>query len=141
MKQTKFKKPYIKIKGVLKVNISGLNYKKPQKGVYLIRNKENKRIYYIGKSNSTLYKTILRHFQIWKDRTQERFTYDYSKFEVKVYYCTTEKQTNALEKLYINLYKPLDNLENKFKKIESEIYLNELADKAKNAPIIEDAPF
>lgn len=141
MKQTKFKRPYKEIKDKLKVNIAGLNYKKAQKGVYIIRSKGNKNIYYVGKSNSTLYKTILHHFQRWRDRTQERFVYNWENYEVKVYFTSSEKQTNALEQYFIQIYKPKDNLDNKFKRFANDQYLNELADKAKKAEIIEEDPF
>ena len=79
-------------------------------GVYLI--KENGKIVYVGFSGYNLYKTMYRHFQRWRHKTQEVVSYrddmkskDYT---VRIVFCTT-KQAAALEKALIKKHRPRDN--------------------------------
>ena len=79
-------------------------------GVYII--KENNKIVYIGQSGSNLYRTILRHFQSWNDRTQARVTYinklSKNKYKVRVVFVPPNKALQ-LERDLIAKYKPRDN--------------------------------
>jgi excinuclease UvrABC nuclease subunit len=79
-------------------------------GVYLI--KENGVIVYVGFSGYNIYKTMYRHFQSWRHKTQEVVSYksrmSYKEYSVRVVYCTA-KQAAALEKALIKKHKPRDN--------------------------------
>jgi excinuclease UvrABC nuclease subunit len=76
-------------------------------GCYII--KKNNDIFYIGRSGSNLYKTIIRHFQDWKDNTQIRVTYPQSlNYTIRVVLCTPI-QSLILEKALILKHKPKDN--------------------------------
>jgi Uri superfamily endonuclease len=85
-----------------------LDYTKRQNGVYLI--KYNGEIVYIGYSAGSLYKTITRHFQSWKDRTQTRVTYPQNEaYKVRVVFTRTGSQAAELERALILKYRPRDN--------------------------------
>jgi len=85
-----------------------LDHSKRQNGVYLI--KYNGQIVYIGYSAGSLYKTITRHFQSWKDKNQVRVTYPQSEsYKVRVVYTRTGSQAAELERALILKYRPKDN--------------------------------
>lgn len=85
-----------------------LNHAKRQNGVYLI--KYNDAIVYIGYSAGSLYKTITRHFQSWKDRSQTRVTYPQNEaYKVRVVFTRTGSQAAELERALILKYRPKDN--------------------------------
>lgn len=91
-----------------KTNIAHLSKKK---GVYFIY--EGSKLVYIGHSRYNLYKTILRHFQEWKDQAQPtRVTYVRkklrNKYSVKVY-LTTAADAPILEEKLILKHRPRDN--------------------------------
>lgn len=77
-------------------------------GVYLIYNDTELR--YIGYSGTDVYKTMYRHFQSWKDKTQVRVTYKNIKYvKCRIVYCNNSKQAEELERALIVKYKPIDN--------------------------------
>lgn len=85
-----------------------LDYRKRQNGVYLIKYKG--KIVYIGYSAGSLYKTITRHFQSWKDQSQIRITYPQSEvYKIRIVYTRTGNQAAELERALILKYKPKDN--------------------------------
>ena len=108
----RFTEPYKKNdNGLLKPNIPYLNYDKKQSGIYLIKSNISDKILYVGFSNSSLYKTIYRHFQEWKDisRTEQtRFTYNKTGYKVRVIF-TTPARAELLEKYLILKINPRDN--------------------------------
>ncbi len=77
-------------------------------GVYLIYLKE--KVVYVGYSGTNLYKTMYRHFQSWKDKTQTRVVYsDLTNITVRVVYTNTAGTASRLEKALIKKYNPVDN--------------------------------
>lgn len=88
-----------------------------QSGVYLIKSKRSGAIIYVGHSSTNLYKTILRHFQTWNDRKQERFVYNKTGYTIRVIF-TTPSRAALLEKYLILKLKPRDN------KMKYENYLD-----------------
>lgn len=82
---------------------------KNRTGVYLIR--EHQTVVYVGFSGYNLYKTMYRHFQSWKDKTQQRVTYDGKNpdITVRLIYCS-RVQADRLEKYLISRYDPRDNI-------------------------------
>ena len=84
-----------------------------KRGVYRIF--ENKRLVYVGSSNSDIYKTILRKFQMWNDKRQSggRLYYNAKENEYKVEafimpYASADKLLDT-EYHYIQKSKPRDN--------------------------------
>lgn len=85
-----------------------------KKGVYRLF--ENTKLVYIGSSTSNLYKTILRHFQKWKDSRQlGRISYkdqlgrkSYT-YKVELLPNATDNEIKAKEYRLIKRYKPRDN--------------------------------
>ena len=85
-------------------------------GVYFIFKKGEKKPIYIGKSEGNLYKTILRHFQVWNDgyatrtgdKVRDRTVYEKKGYLVRVIE-TTARRAVSLEKSLIVRYKPKDN--------------------------------
>ena len=77
-------------------------------GVYLIR--EGRRLVYVGRSATDLYKTLYRHFQSWRDEKQIRISYSRNNFTVRVIYWTAA-QAQRLERALIVKYIPRDNPE------------------------------
>ena len=137
--KTKWNFPY-KITGrTRKVNIPGLTQK--GKGVYIIKDAETGIIMYVGKSGNNLYKTLLRHFQSWNDKRQQRFTYEPEYSKVRVIYTNTQKQADVLEELLIKKYKPSDNIKKLqyFINLANEKYIENVQDAYKNSEEI--APF
>lgn len=80
-------------------------------GVYLI--KKDKKLVYVGYSETDLYKTMYRHFQSWNDPTQYRVTYQKQlkkhSFTVRIIFCTPG-QAKRLEAYLILRYTPEDNI-------------------------------
>ena len=116
MKSTPFIKPYNGEKTTLK-EISPI-------GVYLIR--KGKEIVYVGYSFSHVKKTLYRHFQSWKDKTQNRATFPKEGYEIKVSFCTSEAQARIIELRLIQKHEPKENLQitpltNKFKRKADEL--------------------
>lgn len=98
MKGTNYFKPYNDKKTTLKeLSVSG---------VYFI--KKGAKLVYIGYSETQLKKTIYRHLQSWKDRTQKRATYDRNEVTIKVIFCTPAK-AKLLELYFIEKLRPEDN--------------------------------
>jgi len=83
---------------------------KDKAGVYQIF--EGGKLVYIGFSGTNLYKTLYRHFEAWRHRSQPVITYiDKMKrnaYTVRVTLCTAS-QALRLERLLIKKYKPRDN--------------------------------
>ena len=103
MKVSKFVKAY---QAAGKTNLTQFANKA---GVYLIKSPRTGKVVYIGYSATNLYKTITRHFQSWKDRSQVRVTYaQTSGYTVRVV-LTTPKKAAALERALIVRMKPSDN--------------------------------
>lgn len=82
-------------------------------GVYVI--KRDGVVCYVGHSKTNLYKTMYRHFQSWKDKTQVRVSYatvlNQHKFTVRIIYATPA-QADRLEKYLILKLVPTDNPNN-----------------------------
>ena len=117
-----------------RTNLAGA---KGKAGVYLI--KERGKIVYVGHSTSDLYKTALRHFQTWNDRTQERVTYAGKPIEdytIRIV-ITTAKQAPALEKKLILRHNPRDNWQ-KYESYTLSAYDNQALDTYDNTEV---APF
>ena len=117
-------------------------YKKQKgAGVYFIYNK-NKELEYIGFSASCLYKALYRHFQEWKDKRQQRFTYSKENCFVRIIQ-TTPSRAALLEKYLILKFKPPGGL------IKYESYTDKEKEKCKeiltnlevNNDDLEPAPF
>jgi len=104
MKKTKKFTPYI-APDHKKVNFSRKLF--DRSGVYLIFGKNNKLVY-VGHSKSDLYKTVLRHFQSWNDKTQFRAVYNRRTHSIRLISTTKAKAYN-LESALIKKYKPKDN--------------------------------
>lgn len=102
MKKSKFLEPY---RPTGKATFNNIDKKS---GIYLI--KENNTIVYIGYSGTNLYKTMYRHFQQWKHRSQEVVTYagKRHKYTVRVVLCTPA-QAARLERALIVKHQPRDN--------------------------------
>ena len=101
------------------------NFKLRQKpGVYLI-NQGNETVY-VGHSAYDVYKTMYRHFQRWDDPKQYRAYYSTKLqcLKVRVVYCKTATQAQALERGLIMKLQPRDNIQ-KF-----ELFKNEQSEKA-----------
>ena len=122
MIKTRFIKPY---------NSDGttrLTKFRGKKGVYIIRKIGTLKPSYIGYSGSDIYKTALRHFQAWNDKTQVRTTYPKTGYMIRLAICKTAEQAKTLETSLIKRYKPKDNpdklsaiiLNSKHKKVASE---------------------
>lgn len=110
LKVTKWFKPY-KADGKY-------NFTEDGKGCYLI--KKDGKIVYIGKSLSSIKKTMYRHFQQWTDLRSsygrkfspyERVTYkgDSGKFLCKVIFSGSSTDIDLLEQVLIKKIKPRDN--------------------------------
>ena len=124
MKKSKFVSVYDAPKKVCETVRACIN----KSGCYII--KKNNDIVYIGRSGSNLYKTIIRHFQDWKDNTQVRVTYPQSlNYTIRVVLCTPV-QSLILEKALILKHKPKDNT------LKYEAF-NEVVSKAYDAKVLE----
>lgn len=91
---------------------NGLKAAKGKAGVYRIF--EDKKLVYVGNSRSDLARTILRHFQNWKDsnyRTNYRVDQKSYLIEITVIKDRNEKEVLALEQALIDRAKtpPRDN--------------------------------
>jgi len=103
-------KPYKIEKGRKRAFLNHARFKN-ESGAYFIRSKSTGKLLYIGSSVGSLYKTIYRHFQKWKDisRTvQTRFTYSGENQEVKIF-LTDGRTAQAFEKRQIIKLRPRDN--------------------------------
>lgn len=76
-------------------------------GVYLIKDKNSKRIVYIGISKSNLYKTLYRHFQAWNSK-QERLVFEKKGFLIRIIFCPPNK-VQRLERYLVGLFNPVYN--------------------------------
>jgi len=102
---TDFFSPYSTGKtGKRKANIST----EKKAGAYVIRSKKTKEVIYIGFSGSDLYKTILRHFETWNDKHQQRYVYQPGSYDIMIIYAPA-KDAALLEKKLINQLEPRDN--------------------------------
>jgi hypothetical protein len=115
MKQTKFFKPYNK------PHSTNLKFTEGRSGVYIIKRPSRSKPFYVGMSQSNLYKTITRHFQSWPDPSQVRVTYSQKSDVVIRVIFTTPKQAERLERYLILKYKPTDN-PNKVAQYQLDLY-------------------
>lgn len=118
-----------------RVNFEGI---RGRSGVYIIR--ENSRIVYIGYSARNLYKTMLRHFQVWNHPGQPVVSYAGSRHQYKArVILLPAKQAVEFEKKLILKYKPRDN-RNKYLEYSSQARQLKLKT-SRSAQIRKDAPF
>lgn len=110
MKATKWIAPYKKVKGKNKRIIIPTS----KSGAYLIRDRNTKKILYVGKSHTQLQATIYRHFTKW-DRPADNpgdFGYKWyrstANLEVRVIQCSPA-QADRLELILITDLRPKDN--------------------------------
>jgi excinuclease UvrABC nuclease subunit len=80
---------------------------KNQSGVYLIQ-KDSTGIVYVGYSGTNLYKTVLRHFQSWEDRTQVRATFSKLGYSVRIILCSPDRAV-LLEAALLRKLSPIGN--------------------------------
>ena len=77
-------------------------------GVYVIRNKDDKRTLYVGESHTNrLKKTLLRHFQAWSGKTAGA-TYSRGSVEIAVIVTNKDRAVSIQNKL-IDELEPRDN--------------------------------
>ena len=88
-------------------------------GVYMIY--ENDKLQYVGYSGRMtekqragltkpdLYKALYRHFQDWRDKYQQRITFNPNTAKVRVIYCNNRTTADKLEKALIIKLKPPKN--------------------------------
>jgi hypothetical protein len=103
------RKTYASIYNGKKVTFAELQKKK---GIYFIISKRSGNVFYVGYSGSDVYKTALRHFQSWGDRTQIRITYKPENFKITFFVFpsgTSEKTIYRYERILIRSIKPKDN--------------------------------
>jgi len=82
---------------------------KSKSGVYFIRSKKTKEVYYIGYSSSSLYKALYRHFQYYNDEHKQERTYYADKYAYEVSVAvTTKTHAPILEKHLILEMQPRD---------------------------------
>jgi len=123
---------------------TNLLFCKGKAGVYQIQD-ENGETVYVGYSGTNLYKTVLRHFQSWEDKTQIRVYYQYKKsYKVRIV-ITTPERAEKLERALIVALKPKDN-PNKLKAYIPTPYEEDIQREWEKAPAknwteMEDAPF
>jgi hypothetical protein len=126
--KSKFYAPYkTNAKGTLVSNLP-LKASGEQSGVYQIKEVATGNIVYVGFSANNLYRTILRHFQQWTDKSRAektRFTYAKTGYTVRVLLCNPERAAQ-LEKALIQKYNPRDN---------ATKYNNYLTDKQETAAV------
>lgn len=85
---------------------------KGKRGIYFIISKRSNAVRYVGFSGSDIYKTALRHFESWKDRTQVRVTYNRTGYKLKFFIfpnTATREQIHRYERILIRAIKPKDN--------------------------------
>ena len=139
-KKTKFFDVYSELPNFDSNGKTNLNFTKGKTGVYII--KENNVIVYVGKSNSDLYKTIMRHFQRWNDRQQpDRVTYknklSRKDYTIRVVLAKGQK-IHDLERGLILKYQPRDNKQKYDFFYESNEDVREVIQEA--TELVNDAP-
>ena len=77
-------------------------------GVYIIKEENSGELLYIGYSATNIYKTAIRHFQSWEDRTQVRTTFPKNGYSIRIILCTPDRAA-ILEAALIKKYSPADN--------------------------------
>ena len=123
---------------------SNIAYAKNKAGVYIIYNLQGQPVY-IGYSAGQLEKTIMRHFQSWKDPRQVRVSYaDKYAYKVRIV-ITTQQRAQALERALIIKYKPKDNPD-KLQLYAPSSFENDMLNEFEEAGVktvkeMEDAPF
>jgi len=130
--KTKFVPVYKSVNGKLKCNLSFLCGKCYNSGVYFIKSNRTGQVIYIGYSERSLYKTILRHFQTWNDKQQQRFVYSKTGYTIRVI-LTTPGRAALLEKHLIQKFKPRDN------ELKYKDYLTD-TENARAAQMVKEAP-
>lgn len=112
---------------------------KDRSGVYLI--KEDGRLVYVGYSGSNLYRTMYRHFERWRHRSQEVVTYHNRRnaYTVRVVLCTPA-QAARLERALIIRHRPRDN-ENKYEQYQLDFYDKAAVRTYDAAPVETVVPF
>ena len=99
--KTRFFKPYEKS------GKTNLIFAQGRAGVYIIKKGED--IRYIGYSGSNVYKTAIRHFEQWNDKTQVRTIYkNLAEITIRIV-LTTPGRAAKLERALIVKYQPKDN--------------------------------
>lgn len=106
------KEPLFGLSGIAKPGKTskGMRAAAEKAGVYIIT--EDGKPVYVGNSRSDLRKTIMRHFQNWKDtgyRTNYRVDKKRYRIEITVVRNRNERQIFALEQALIDRLKPRDN--------------------------------
>lgn len=108
MKKSRWFDPYARR------NKTNLRPAKARSGVYLVRSKpapgQKPKIVYVGMSQTDLYKTISRHFQVWDDPTQQRVTFPQSGYEIRIVFCTPRQAVRLEEALRAN-HMPSKNIQ------------------------------
>lgn len=120
MKKSNWLEPYKRLKnGKYKMNLP-LGYTRCKKsgktktcinkvaGVYQIKSKRTGKIVYVGHSKTQLLRTILRHFQTWNDREQERKVWPKMGYVVQ-FTVTTPRRAQILEAILVNDLRPRFN--------------------------------
>ena len=108
--KTRFCDPYRRVGDKYRTNLP-LKRGDGRSGVYLIKDKADGKIVYVGFSNGNLYDTLYRHFQFWKDISRTckvRFTYPKEGCLVRIIF-TTPSRASVLEKWLISRILPRDN--------------------------------
>lgn len=115
--------------------------------------KKGKKIVYVGHSKTDVKKTLYRHFQVWNDvrnyETRVRQGYDrvtyqgynLNEFLVKVIYTKTSREAELLEQIFIEKFKPIDNVQKIM--MFSETEQNTVIEDLEKGEVIEsdDLPF
>lgn len=121
-----------------------LIYKESWMGAHALR--------YVGYSGTDVYKALYRHFQTWNDDREQyrpgagkrkRVTYPKGGYLVRVVYCRTGAEAQALETALILKHRPPDNLD-KFEGYQLNAYADSLLKKEGNAAYLrrdEEDPF
>ena len=107
LKKQKFAQPYKKngLSEVTTFNLRG------RAGVYIVREQNSTKVLYVGFSATDVYKALYRHFQSWKDRRQQRVTFDRWRVVVRVVYCSNKTTAARLEKALIIKLQPSENID------------------------------
>ncbi len=110
----------IRIYKSIQPNKTNIRHLSKKKGVYNIYFRNSKNPIYVGYSNSDLYKTILRHFEIWEHPTQYVLSFKDENKNLMNYYLTYSlNESKAInkerEEKRIFKYKPTKNKNQKYK--------------------------
>lgn len=112
LKKSRFIPVYKELPSGSRNGKTNIAWARGRKGVYII--KENNKIVYIGSSESDLYKTAIRHFQVWNDRNQvQRVSYvtrlRRKKYTIRIVEVSPVSRIHLLEAKLIDRHNPRDN--------------------------------